>query len=234
MEKILFEKREIVGKKSKKLYEEGKIPAVVYNSKGDSTNIQITVSVASKIAREATSTTILDAEFGKKKLKVVVKEVEINPFTDQLRHVAFFEIDESKEMVFTIPFEIIGVAPAVKNNLGVLVEVLNAIDVKCKLSDLIPFIKIDVSKLEHPGQSISIDEIEIPKGMTLINEELANATIVTITEMQKEEIIEPEVTEDEEGVEGEEGEEGVQEGEEGAEAEEGTTEGESTEAQTKE
>jgi len=206
MEKILFEKRDVTGKKSKKLYEEGKIPAVVYNSKGDSTNIQITISDASKIAREATSTTILDAELGKKTVKVVVKEIEINPFTDQLRHVAFFEIDESKEMVFTIPFEIVGVAPAVKNNLGVLVDVLNSVDVRCKLSDLVPFIEVDISTLEHPGQSISVDEVGIPKGMELVNEDLATATIVTITEMQKEEVIEPEVTE--------EGEEGVEEGQE--------------------
>jgi len=223
MEKIIFEKRDVHGKKNKQLISSGKIPSVVYNSKGESTNIQITASQASKIMREATSTTILDAELGKKNMKVIVKEIDVNPFTDQVRHVAFFEIDENKEMVFTIPFQITGIAPAVKNNLGVLVEVLNSIDVRCKLSDLVPYIEVDVSTLEHPGQSISVDEIGIPKGMELLNEELATATIVTITEMQEEEIIEPEV---EEGVEGEEGEatEGTEEGAEESTEESATKE----------
>jgi large subunit ribosomal protein L25 len=221
MDTITFKERKLVGKKSKNLLLENFVPAVVYNSKGDSTNIKISRSDSTKILKNATSTTILDAEFGKKKLKVVVKEVDVNPFTSKIRHISFFEIDESEEMVFTIPFKITGVAPAVKNNLGILIDVLPSIDVKCKLSDLVPFIEINVNDLEHPGQSISVDEIEIPKGMSLVNEELTNATIVTITELQEEIVIEPEVTEeDEEGVEGEEGIEG-EEGEEGVEGEEG-------------
>lgn len=219
MEKIIFEKREIVGKQNRKLFEDGYIPAVVYNSKGDSKNIKITYSFAARIVRSATSATVLDAEYEGKDLKVIVKEIDINPLTDKIRHIAFFEIDKDKEMTFTIPFKIIGVAPAVKNNLGILVEVLSSIDVRCKLSELVPFIEIDITNLEHPGQSISLNELDIPKGISLENEDLAETTVITITELQEEIVIEePEVEEGEEGeeVEGEEGEEGeVLEGEEG-------------------
>ncbi len=221
MEKITFEKREVLGKKNKRLFDEGYIPAVVYNSKGDSTNIKITRSFASKIMSEVTSATVLDAEYDGKNMKVIVKEIDINPFTERIRHIAFFEIDEKQEMTFTIPFKIVGVAPAVKNNLGILVDVLSSIDVRGKLSDLVPFIEIDVTKLEHPGQSISLDDLDLPKSLELVNEDLAETTVVTITELQEEVIIEePEVEEEEEGeaVEGEEGEE--VEGEEGEAKEE--------------
>ncbi len=163
MEKITFEKREVLGKKNKRLFDEGYIPAVVYNSKGDSTNIKITRSFATKIMSEVTSATVLDAEYDGKDMKVIVKEIDVNPFTERIRHIAFFEIDEKQEMTFTIPFRIVGVAPAVKNNLGILVEVLSSIDVRGKLSDLVPFIEIDVTKLEHPGQSISLDDLDLPK-----------------------------------------------------------------------
>jgi large subunit ribosomal protein L25 len=224
MEKITFEKREVLGKKNKRLFDEGYIPAVVYNSKGDSTNIKITRSFATKIMSEVTSATVLDAEYDGKDMKVIVKEIDVNPFTERIRHIAFFEIDEKQEMTFTIPFRIVGVAPAVKNNLGILVEVLSSIDVRGKLSDLVPFIEIDVTKLEHPGQSISLDDLDLPKSLELLNEDLAETTVVTITELQEEMVIEePEAEEEEEvegeGVEGEEGEEG--EGEEGEAKEEG-------------
>ena len=213
MDTIKLSKRELVGKKSKRLLLENFVPAVVYNSKGNSTNVKISRSDSTKILKNVTSTTILDAEFDKKKLKVLVKEVDINPFTSKIRHIAFFEIDETEEMTFTIPFNMIGISPAVKNNLGVLVEVLPSIDVKCKLSNLVPFIEIDITKLEHPGQSISVDEIEMPKGISLVNDDLANATIVTITELQKEEVFESKVVED-----GEEADETAEE--EGEEKEE--------------
>jgi large subunit ribosomal protein L25 len=214
MEKITFEKREVLGKKNKKLFDEGYIPAVVYNSKGDSTNIKITRSFATKIMSEVTSATVLDAEYNGKDMKVIVKEIDVNPFTERIRHIAFFEIDEKQEMTFTIPFKIVGVAPAVKNNLGILVEVLSSIDVRGKLSDLVPFIEIDVTKLEHPGQSISLDDLDLPKSLELLNEDLAETTVVTITELQEEMAIEEPEAEEEEEVEGEKGE--GEEGEEGA------------------
>ncbi len=186
MEKVKFLERDLNGKKNKILLKDGFVPAVVYNAKTESKNIMLDTSTAKQILKNATSTTILDTELDGKSFKVVVKEIDINPITEELRHISFFEIDESKDMVFSIPFEIIGISPAVKNNLGVLVEVMDSIEVRCKVNDLIPSIKVDISELEHPGQSISIDELEIPKNISLINEELKNATVVTITEMQEE------------------------------------------------
>lgn len=186
MEKVKFLERDLNGKKNKILLKDGFVPAVVYNAKTESKNIMLDTSTAKQILKNATSTTILDTELDGKSFKVVVKEIDINPITEELRHISFFEIDESKDMVFSIPFEIIGISPAVKNNLGVLVEVMDSIEVRCKVNDLIPSIKVDISELEHPGQSISIDELEIPKDISLINEELKNATVVTITEMQEE------------------------------------------------
>ena len=186
MEKVKFLERDLNGKKNKILLKDGFVPAVVYNAKTESKNIMLDTSTAKQILKNATSTTILDTELDGKSFKVVVKEIDINPITEELRHISFFEIDESKDMVFSIPFEIIGISPAVKNNLGVLVEVMDSIEVRCKVNDLIPSIKVDISGLEHPGQSISVDELEIPKDISLINEELKNATVVTITEMQEE------------------------------------------------
>ncbi len=217
MENILFEKRDTKSSKNKKLLKEGKTPAVVYNAKTESENITIDSSVAQKLLKEATSTSIFNAQLDGKEMKVIVKEVDQNPLTEEIRHISFFEIDETKDMVFTIPFNIVGVSPAVKNNLGVLVEVMSSINVKCKLKDLVPYFEIDVSSLDHPGQSISVDDLQIPEGITFVNDDVRNATIVTITELQQEEVIRTP-----------EAEEGAEE-EESAEATEETAEQEATE-----
>ncbi len=189
MEKIQLINRDLKAKKNKILLKEGLTPAVMYNAKTESTSVMINSSIAKRILREATSTTILDAEFEDRPLKVVVKEIDLNPITEEIRHISFFEIDETKDMVFSIPFQIVGISPAVKNNLGVLVEVMNAIEVRCKVKDLIPFIQVDISKLEHPGQTIAVSELDIPNTISFINDDIKNSTIVTITEMQKEEEI---------------------------------------------
>ncbi len=125
-------------------------------------------------------------------------------------------------MVFEIPFELEGISPAVKNNLGVLVQVLPALEVRCKVSDLVDSIKLDISNLEFPGQGISVEDIALPNGISLINEELKSSPIVTITQLQKEEVIEEKPAEVVEGEEGAEGE--VAEGEVPATGEETPTE----------
>jgi len=82
------------------------------------------------------------------------------------------------------------------------------------MADLVPYIEIDISNLENVGQTIAVDDIKLPKGMSLINDEQAKAAIVTITEPQKIEEVQPTATEEtveEEVTEGEEGAQTTQE-----------------------
>jgi large subunit ribosomal protein L25 len=217
MEKISLQKRDLTGKKAKRLLNEGLLPAVLYNSKKESQNVKLTISEAAKLLNEATLKTIIDIELDGKEKKAIIKDVDTDPRTDEVRHISFFEIDEKQPMVFEIPFELVGVSPAVKNNLGVLVNILPTLEVRCKVADLVDSIKVDISKLEFPGQTIAVEDVEIPEGISFINEDIKTSPIVTITQLQKEEEIEEVVEETEEGEE-------VTEGEEGAETEEGSAE----------
>jgi large subunit ribosomal protein L25 len=230
MEKIKLDKRDIIGKRIKQLRDEDIIPAVIYNSKGESANVSIDKGTAVHLYKTATPTTILDIDLDGKEKKAIVKGFDINPRTAQLLHVSFFEVDPKARMDFTVPFTLKGISPAVKNNIGILVQVADTVRVRSKVDDLVSEIEIDVTGLEHPGQTISMEDIELPEGLELIHEDDYNMPIATITQLQKIEIIEeePEEEEDEEGVEGEEGEEveGEKEGEEGeTPAPEGQVEG---------
>lgn len=221
MEKIKLEKREVVGKKIKQLREQNLVPAVIYNSKGESINVSLEKGTAVQLYKTATSTTILELEIDGDQRKAIVKDFDINPRTDQLLHVSFFEIDPTVKMDFTVPFTLKGVSPAVKNNIGILVQISDSIRLRGKLDKLVSEIEIDVTGLEHPGQTINMEDVELPEGLELVHEEDRDLPIATITQLQKIEVIEEAEPEEEEGEEGEE-----IEGEEGVEGEEGEGEGE--------
>jgi large subunit ribosomal protein L25 len=220
MDTVKLENRKLTGKKCKQLLREGFVPCVVYNSKRESTNCQIKRGDAERLVRGITSATMLDIEIGEKKMKALIKDIDTDPRKDLLKHIAFFEIDEAAELTFEIPFALIGIAPAVKNSLGVLIQPTKEITVKARSKDLVPHIEVDVSKLENVGDAILLEDIEMPKGLKLFNEEDINNTIVTITELQKQVEEEPEEVEEEEGAEGEE----LPEGEEGTTTTEETPE----------
>ncbi len=185
MEKLNLQKRKVTGKKVKTLREKGFIPVVVYNTKTESYNLSISEPDAQKLYRGATSTTIFDAEVDGREIKCLVKGFDINSVTGSINHISLFEIDENAPMIFTIPFTLVGTSPAVKNNLGILVNALDSIDVKCQLKKLQPEIIIDISKLTEPGQTISVEDITLPEGMTLVNDDVLTTAIVTIADSQK-------------------------------------------------
>ena len=204
MEKIELLERDIKAKKPSVLLKDGLTPAVVYNAKTESHSVMLDSKVARKLVRSASTATVLDMSLDGKDFKAIIKEVDRNPVTEELRHICFFEIDPDQEMSFTIPFKVVGVSPAVKNNLGVLIEVRSSLGVRCKVGNLVPFIEVDISGLEHPGQTISVQDVKIPEGIT-VNQDETEATIITITEIQKEEVIRTEAVEGEEAAaEGEE------------------------------
>jgi len=69
--------------------------------------------------------------------------------------------------------------------------------------------------LEHPGQTITVSNLQIPENISFVNDEIKNATVVTITEMQEEEVVqtapEEETTAEGETAEAETPAEGTQE-----------------------
>jgi large subunit ribosomal protein L25 len=188
MNKINIKARTEIGKDAKGLLKENYLPAVVYSAKGESTSIKVLTGEMEKILLNATKTTIIDLDEDGKVVKAVIKEAQRHPVTDNLLHISFFKVDEEAEMVFDIPFVLDGIAPAVKNNLGALQMVTTTLKVKCKVNDLVPTFVIDITKLERPGQTIKVSDLSIPTTIKLFHAEDIDATLVTITEFEKEEV----------------------------------------------
>lgn len=188
MSKITLENRALTGKKAKSLKIDGKIPAVLYNNKGESTNVTALYSEIERTLRTATTSTIIDLNLEGKESKALIKSVDTNPINGILRHVEFFEIDANQEFDFEIPFEIEGISPAVKNNLGLLNQPTQSVLVRCKLGALVSAIKIDISGLDQPGQTIAIEDIKLPEGMRLVHEEDKSFAIVSIVEPEEEKV----------------------------------------------
>jgi len=202
--KIQLQKRELTGKKAKRLLKDAIVPAVIYNAKGESTSVKGAYGDLIKLLANATTTTVIDVDIDGKTVKAIIKDVDTNPITDHIRHIAFFEVNEKTEMEFSIPFALTGESPAVKNNLGVLIQVSQNVAVKTKLASLVPEISVDISKLETPGMTISVEDIKLPDGIVLVRKEDAKLAIVTVTKIQKqlEVVADVETDEDEEAVDG--------------------------------
>ncbi|MCD6345704.1 MAG: 50S ribosomal protein L25, partial [Anaerolineae bacterium] len=81
---------------------------------------------------------------------------------------------------------------------GVLLHLVNEVDVECLPSALVPAIDVDISDLTQIGDSISVKDIVVPEGIEILTD--AEETVVQISAVVEEvEEVEEVVTELEAG-----------------------------------
>lgn len=200
--KIEAQKRTVTGKKVKNLRKEGVVPASVYGPKRPSINLQIDKKSFISLFKEVGFNKFFDLaiEGENKNSKVLVKEIQKNPLTDILTTVSFYQVDEDTKITVEVPVEFVGEAPAVKLNLGFLIPQMESIELHCYPKDLPSVITVDISKLENPGDGITVSDITLPKDVELSSAMDPSSSIVSIAAPQKEEEVVAPVAE--EGAEG--------------------------------
>ena len=75
---------------AKNLRKEGRIPAVVYNDKGEATSLEISEVEFNKVWRTITPTTSITLNIDGKESLALIKDAEYNIRTDRVLHADFF------------------------------------------------------------------------------------------------------------------------------------------------
>ncbi|MCG2686709.1 50S ribosomal protein L25, partial [Candidatus Parcubacteria bacterium] len=141
--------RELKGRKTKKIKEQGLIPAVVYGHGFKSKSIQVLALDFKKVFKEAGESSIINLEIeGDKPIKVLVYDMQRHPLKDNLQHIDFYKIKEGEKIKVETGLKFIGEAPAVKELGGVLFNNLSEVEIECLPEDLIHEIEVDISVLK--------------------------------------------------------------------------------------
>ena len=185
-----------------KLRQAGKIPATLYGQRGNillEMTEESTRHILEKMSgmHELVPITVTDPSNQENwTAKVLLREVQKHPYKHKLIHLDFWELPETKPQVVRVPLDVTGESPGVKSG-GVLQMVVREIPVSCLPADIPSNLVIDVSNLEI-GDSIKIQEVELPEKVSLSSDE--NYAIISIVGRAPEEE-EVEKIGDEEGVE---------------------------------
>ncbi len=147
----------------------GKVPAVVYGTTGsgkaESTAIAIEPKALRKILHsESGANTLISLKLaGAADTRVLVKEYQLDPITHQILHADFYRIAMDKVLRVTVPIEIKGEAPGVKQQGGILEFVHRQVEVECLPADIPEHIEINVGELMlHQGVRVR-DAVANPK-----------------------------------------------------------------------
>lgn len=170
----------------------GMVPAVVYGARVENTMVSVSSIDFEKILKVAgeSSTILLDIKDEKgtsTKVDVLIHDMQKDPIRGFPTHIDFLAIDMNKSIEVTIPLEFIGIAPAEKDGLGVLVKTLHEVEVEALPKDLPHNIAIDLSVLIALDDQIHVKDLILPKGVKMITDE--NEVVALIAPI-KEEVVE--------------------------------------------
>jgi large subunit ribosomal protein L25 len=163
----------------------GSIPAVMYGRKEPSTPIAVDAKVFEKLFRQAGESTVITLEGVGEPKEALIHDVTVDPVTEALRHVDFYVIEKGKKLKLEVPLIFTGESPAVKNLGGTLLKVMHEVEVEAMPADLPRELTVDVSSLETFDGRISIKDIPVPAGVTILDD--ADETVVSVSQPKEEE-----------------------------------------------
>lgn len=221
------EPREESGKAVKRLRADGRVPAVLYGHSVNAIKLSVARGDLEKVYRQAGHSAMVEIELPDQKHTVLIHEMQDDPTSGIHQHADFYAVKMDEKIKTAVPlvFENTGEAPAVRELDGILLTNLNELEIECLPGDLPSEITVDVIGLETFEDSITVADLKVPEGVTVLNEEDSSVATVTPPRTQEEvdeaaedsEELDPDAVEveGEEKAEGEEGAEGDGESESG-------------------
>lgn len=127
----------------------GKIPAVVYGAGHASVAVELDPKQILRILHsESGHNTIFDVDIaGQGLAKTMIVDWQYEPIRDSLLHVDLKRIALDKTMTVSVPVRLAGVPVGVKNEGGMLDQVLREVEIECLPGDIPSHIDVDITGL---------------------------------------------------------------------------------------
>ena len=156
---------------SRRMRKAGKAPGIVYGGKAEPTPIELDHNALIHALRtEAFHASILTMKLDGGATKVLLRDVQMHPFKNEVLHVDFQRIDENRKIHMKVPLHFVNaeVSPAVKVQGAIVSHVMTELDVTCLPKDLPEFIEVDLSELDT-GHSLHVSGVKLPSGVAVVS-----------------------------------------------------------------
>jgi len=116
--------------------------------------------------------------------RCILKDLQFDKVSDDLIHVDFLELSDTKEVIATLPVRYTGNSIGVKNG-GRLITKLKNLKIKTLPQNLKEFIEVDVTNLDLNG-NIRVEDVKLENMEVLNSPRIPMASIVLTRQLKQE------------------------------------------------
>lgn len=164
---LTLEARTLQGKKVSRLRNDGLVPGVVYGHGMDPMLVQAPYGPLDKAVRLAGKHTPVHITLGSGKKRIsLIKDIDRNPVTLQIQHISFHAVRANEVVTAEVPIHLTGVGESTAEKAGLIIlQAIEAVEVKAKPADLPDALEISVANLETPEDRLTFADILLPSGV---------------------------------------------------------------------
>jgi large subunit ribosomal protein L25 len=193
MDRIILEaeRRKVLGKKVKALRREGKLPAVIFGHKLETTPIVLDMRDASKILGSVGSSTLVTLKLDGVEHAALVRERQHEVIRRSLLHVDFQAVSLTETVRASVAVVLGDEEPAAVKDFGaMIIQGTESVEIECLPQDLPERIIVDISSLENIGDSILVKDLPKISGVEILDDP---ETMIVVATTLAEEVVEEEV-----------------------------------------
>ena len=190
---IVVSPRSVTGKATKQLRRKGIIPANIFGHGETPQAVQLEALTFEGLRRghHTTGVISLKVDGTKKAQTALIRHVQRDPLNGKVLHIDFLRVSMRDRINAKVPLRLEGTAPGVKIEGGILLHLLDALEVECAAGDIVESIGVDVSSLEHIDDVIHAKDVPLPPNFTLITEPEEAVAKITPPRIEKVEEVAP-------------------------------------------
>jgi large subunit ribosomal protein L25 len=175
---------------ARRVRRDGKIPAVVYGAGKDSLPISVDPRVVTRILNSETGhNSIFDLALDGEKTKAMIVDWQYEPIKGRLLHIDLKRIALDKVLRVSVPIFLTGEAAGVKQEGGILEQMLREVEIECLPADIPSHIDVDVSHLTF-GKVLRVSDLPHSEKLKFLTD--ANQPVAHVTSVKEEVVVTPE------------------------------------------
>jgi large subunit ribosomal protein L25 len=170
MIKLSAKIRTETGKKTNDLREAGRIPAVIYGHEVKNVSLDVDYKEFQKALKDAGRSSLIELSVDGEKEKriVLIHDLQKDPISDKCIHIDFFETSAKEEVEVRVPLILEGIALAVKDLGGTLMQNISELEIKAMPQDLPHEIKVSIDGLKTFEDRILVKDLILPKNVKVV------------------------------------------------------------------
>jgi len=174
---------------ARRLRASGRVPAVVYGAKKQPAAISVDPKQITKILHsESGHNTIFDLAVCGDKTKVMIVDWQYEPIKGRMLHIDLKRIAMDEKIRVRVPVHLTGESAGVKQQGGILDQVLREVEIECLPADIPSHINADISGLVF-GQVLRVADLDHGGKLKFITE--ATQAVAHITSVKEEVVATP-------------------------------------------